>query len=410
MEKNLGESTLTKGVFFEQTFAHILEEGEPDYDDYTEIDLEHLPELGYTDEEVELEVRKMTPAEHAHFGELRRHYELQYRMQGNIKPLREVVQEVLEERYPVLPGSQSDRVCLERERLHDLYVQSEEVENENLTGATQQGERSTPILKQEYKTEINFSHLSLYLAKTISETIDLTMDADQNLYIKVELNQTFHNVLTHEGEDMDGMFNKDASDEVEAISIYSSECEDPFTGEVAAKLLRKLAKNKREASELQEEVANLLEEETLPLEEAKEVFKSGVMGNTKSTAVSEWLFNDCASISDFHLILALGYRVREEARAYQAVQSDRVGKPLPFKEIVQIFEVKQNTIINNLNQAVEWHNRRATRSDSKRRQEEESSSQDFPHCGPKIARTGLTTEDYFEVKAEPVSPTPEEES
>ena len=96
---------------------------------------------------------------------------------------------------------------------------------------------------------------------------------------------------------------------------------------MAAKLLRKLAKNKRDAFELQEEVANLLQEETLPLEEAKEVFKSGVMSNAKSTVVSEWLFNDCASISDFHLILALGYRVREEARTYRAVQSDRVGKP-----------------------------------------------------------------------------------
>ena len=405
MEKNSGESTLTKGVFSEQTFTHVLEEGEPDYDDYTEIDLECLPELGYMDKEVELEVQKMTPAECACFGELKRHYELQYRMQGYIKPLREVIQEALEERYPGLPGSQSDRVCLERERLHDLYVQSKEVESENLTGVTQQGERSTPIVKQEYKPEIDFSCLSLYPAKTISETIDLTMDADQNLYIKVEPNQTFHNVLTHEGEDIDGMFDKDASDEVEAISIYSSVGEDPFTGEVAAKLLRKLTKNKREASKLQEEVANLLEEEKLPLEEAKEVFKSGVMSNAKSTAVSEWLFNDCASISDFHLILALGYRVREEARAYRAVQSDRVGKPLPFKEIAQIFEVKQNTIINNLNQAVEWHNRRATRSDSKRRQEEESSSQDSPPCGP-----GLTTEHYFEVKAEPVSSTPEEES
>ena len=95
MEKNSGESTLTKAVFSEQTFAHILEEGQPDYDDYTEIDLERLPELGYTDEEVKLEVKKMTPVERARFGELKRHYELQYRMQGNIKPLREVVQEAL---------------------------------------------------------------------------------------------------------------------------------------------------------------------------------------------------------------------------------------------------------------------------------------------------------------------------
>ena len=94
----------------------LTEEGEPDYDDYTEVDLERLPELGYTDEEVELEVRKMTPAGCGQFGELKRHYELQYRMQGNIKPLRGVMQEALEERYPWLPGSQSDRVHLQREK------------------------------------------------------------------------------------------------------------------------------------------------------------------------------------------------------------------------------------------------------------------------------------------------------
>ena len=81
---------------------------------------------------------------------------------------------------------------------------------------------------------------------------------------------------------------------------------------------------------------------------------------------------------------------------------------MSFKEIVRIFEVKQNAIINNLNQVVEWHNQCATRSDSKRRQEEESSSQDSPPHGPKIACTGLTAENYFEVKVEPVSPTPEE--
>ena len=78
-----------------------------------------------------------------------------------------------------------------------------------------------PVMKQEYKPEIDFSHLSLYLAKRISETINLTLDADQNLYIRVEPNQMFHNVLTHEGGDIDGMFDRDTSEEIEAISIYS---------------------------------------------------------------------------------------------------------------------------------------------------------------------------------------------
>ena len=40
MEKDSGKSALTKGVFSEKTFAHILEEGESDYDDYTQEDLE----------------------------------------------------------------------------------------------------------------------------------------------------------------------------------------------------------------------------------------------------------------------------------------------------------------------------------------------------------------------------------
>ena len=149
MEKNSGVSTSPKGVFSEQTFAHVLEEGEPNYDDYTQVDLEHLPEFGYTDEEVKLEVRKMAPVEPARFQELKRHYELQYRMQCNIKPLREVVQEALEKRYPRLPGSQSDKVHLERERLHDLFIQRKEIEQGNLTGVTGLGEGSAPMVKQE---------------------------------------------------------------------------------------------------------------------------------------------------------------------------------------------------------------------------------------------------------------------
>ena len=140
---------------------------------------------------------------------------------------------------------------------------------------------------------------------------------------------------------------------------YSDE-EDPFTAEVAAKLLRKMAQNKKEAASLQEEAADLLEEEMLPLEEAKEIFKSGIEGNTKTTKVSEWLFDDCKNISEFHLILALGYRVKEQAKAQRAVMADKVPRSATYKKVAEIFEVKANTLMNNLNLAVDFHNRRLT--------------------------------------------------
>ena len=164
----------------------------------------------------------------------------------------------------------------------------------------------------------------MYLGLTIAECIDLTLDESQNLYIKVEANKTYHDALTHEGDDSINIFD-DVDNKIEEISIRSSDEEDPFVGEKAAALLRKLARNKKVAADVQVEAAALLEEEVLPLEEAQEVFKSGIMGNLKSTPVSETLFEECQNISGFHLILALGYRVRTEARCWRALQSDALS-------------------------------------------------------------------------------------
>ena len=46
--------------FNPETYTHILPEGVPDFDDYTEEDLQQDPELGLTDEEVAAEVAKLS--------------------------------------------------------------------------------------------------------------------------------------------------------------------------------------------------------------------------------------------------------------------------------------------------------------------------------------------------------------
>ena len=184
---------------------------------------------------------------------------------------------------------------------------------------------------------------------------------------------------------MDDLFTSETN-KVEEISIHSDE-EDPFTAEVAAKLLRKMAQNKKEAASLQEEAADLLEEEMLPLEEVKEIFKSGIEGNTKTTKVSEWLFDDCKNISEFHLILALGYRVKEQAKAQRAVMVDKVPRPVTYKKVAEIFEINANTLMNNLNLAVDFHNRRLTRSDKRRSELDKELEEESPPRASKTPRT-----------------------
>ena len=55
---NMAEEKETR--FNPETYTHLLPEGIPDFDDYTEEDLQQDPELGLTDEEVAAEVAKLS--------------------------------------------------------------------------------------------------------------------------------------------------------------------------------------------------------------------------------------------------------------------------------------------------------------------------------------------------------------
>ena len=66
----------------EEEYEHILDKGEEDFDNFSAGDLERIPELGYSDAQVQEEVNNMSPVERAKFEELRRHYQHQYRLQG----------------------------------------------------------------------------------------------------------------------------------------------------------------------------------------------------------------------------------------------------------------------------------------------------------------------------------------
>ena len=110
-----------KGQFSEETFSHVLEEEESDYDDFTEADLLTHPELGFTEEQVKQEELKLSPQEKKVYEELRQHHLLQYRTRGFMTPIKESIKEAVHKRYPSLPGSASTTIAESQDKLYEQF-------------------------------------------------------------------------------------------------------------------------------------------------------------------------------------------------------------------------------------------------------------------------------------------------
>ena len=50
-------------TFSEESYDHLLDEGEEDYNDFSQTDLENLPELGYDEKQLQDAVDKLSPAD-----------------------------------------------------------------------------------------------------------------------------------------------------------------------------------------------------------------------------------------------------------------------------------------------------------------------------------------------------------
>ena len=89
--------------FNPETYTHILPEGVPDFDDYTEEDLQQDPELGLTDEEVVAEVAKLSEEDKRLYEQIKTFTDSFYRQHGYIIPITDLIQVTMAKRYPGFP-------------------------------------------------------------------------------------------------------------------------------------------------------------------------------------------------------------------------------------------------------------------------------------------------------------------
>ena len=103
--------------FNPETYTHVLPEGQEDFQDFTEADLQQNPELGYTDEQVEVEVEKMTEEEKSLYSQIKDFTDTFYRQHGYIIPLGDIVRLYMTGRYPEIPTSTAEEQDRLREEL-----------------------------------------------------------------------------------------------------------------------------------------------------------------------------------------------------------------------------------------------------------------------------------------------------
>ena len=95
--------------FNPETYSHVLPESVPDFDDYTEEDLQQDPELELTDEEVAAEVAKLSEEDKKLYKQMKTFTDAFYRQHGYIIPITDLIQITMTKRYPGIPTQTAEQ-------------------------------------------------------------------------------------------------------------------------------------------------------------------------------------------------------------------------------------------------------------------------------------------------------------
>ena len=99
-----------KGTGFNsETYSHVLPEGIPDFDNYTEEDLQQDPELGLTVEEVVAEVAKLSEEDRKLYEQIKTFTDSFYRQHGYIIPITDLIQVTVAKRFPGFPTQMAEQ-------------------------------------------------------------------------------------------------------------------------------------------------------------------------------------------------------------------------------------------------------------------------------------------------------------
>ena len=114
---DIKESEFEVGDFDPEMYQHVLPEGANDYDDYDSEYERENPELGFTDEQVKAEVKKLGPEDRKLYEEYKDYLDSYYHQHGKIIEMPDLIKLIMTGRYPEIPSTTKKEQDELREKL-----------------------------------------------------------------------------------------------------------------------------------------------------------------------------------------------------------------------------------------------------------------------------------------------------
>ena len=325
---------LNVGDFDPSTYQHVLPEGAHDYDDYdSEYEEEH-PELGFTDAQVEEEVKKLNPEDRKFYQEYREFLDAYYRQHGKIIEMPDLIKLIMTGRYPEIPSTTRK----EQEDLREkLMVETRKREMSQQAGLEEEPPRKVRRVVPEM----------------IGKIIDVTGEEDPDAPTIVKITPGVNPYLQLDREEAELEYKvgdesasdihpDDASaDDLSCITIDSLKHID---NDKVKNIWQGMAKLKRQEGDYYSELADMVDEMS-----PETIYQSVQATPRPSTALpqcAEDLLTELGSEELFRRVLAIGYMSWQGFEKNRRKRLGETYKPNTVREVAAKFNISTSRLMD----------------------------------------------------------------
>ena len=320
--------------FNPETYTHVLPEGVPDFDDYTEEDLQQDPELRLTDEEVVAEVAKLSEEDKKLYKQVKTFTDSFYRQHGYIIPIIDLIQITMTKRYPGFPTQMAEQQEELRQELMQEIRKRKASEEANV-------EEAPPRKVRCIKTEL--------LPKKI---IDITGEDDPKkpTVVTIALGEDPYKQLDAEGELMYTVGDETKSDihpddeEGDDLSVITIDSLKELDSEKVWEIWKGMAEVKEKEREYYNSLAAMVDDMT-PNDIYATIQATPRLGTTLPQCAED-LLEELGNKELFWRVLAIDYMSWQRFEFNRTKKQLNLYEPSLVRKVAEKFGVSSSRIMD----------------------------------------------------------------
>ena len=312
--------------FNPETYTHVLPEGQEDFEDFTEADLQRNPELGYSDEQVEAEVKKMSEEEKSLYFQIKNFTDTFYRQHGYIIPLGDIVRLYMTGRYPEIPTNTAEEQDRLREELLREVRKREAAEEANALEVPPQKIRrvQTELLPQKI--------IDITGEDDPDKPTVITILPGKNPYDQIDAEEDAHEYMV--GDETKSEIHPD-DDEADDLSVITLDSCKNLDSEKVRKIWKGMAEVKEKERDYYNQLAEMVDEMTP--NDIYAMVQTTPRPGTTLPQCAEDLLEELGNEETFRRILAVGYMAWEKFEKNRTKKAEVPYKPSTICEVAKKF-------------------------------------------------------------------------